>query len=101
MRPFHSSPQNLNDSEADSGTHISHVKLFISITKLPSLRLTRQAINYNVTSRSVRANVVAVEKYYVLHISKVCVCSLKIPSVKCACAILLSVALLYFSTSFH
>ena len=55
---------------------------------------------YNVTIRRVRATIVAAEKQKVLHILSVCL-YLWVPSVKCACVILSSVAwsaLQYFST---
>jgi len=46
------------------------------ITDGNSLHSTRQAMHANVTLRSVRLTNVAVEKQYVLHILRTCVCSL-------------------------
>ena len=67
---------------------------------------TGRQYTYNVTLRRVHATIVTVEKQYVLYIFWVCVSvySTLIPTVKCTCTILSSVAspaLLDFSTLSH
>jgi len=58
---------------------------------------------YDVTLSRVRATIVAVEKRWLLHSLSVCICSLKISSMQCACAMLSSVACpaLHFFTLSH
>ena len=57
----------------------------------------------NVTMRSFRVTIVAVEKLQVLHILSVCVCSLKLSNMQSACAVitLSPVACLALTYFFH